>query len=373
MFEPAFDACLAPDAGRVARLIAALPPPLASLLRAELDAGNHVMAIDSGFPAPPAGVLVRLAQAVASVDAADAAACAGHGLVHRRWPAAARTSGWSDARGHCWLLEPAVADGVGETPVAGSMAMRSADQADVPPALAGRSTLTPDEVFRREAAGRLGPSEALRAWDQSRHLDYERWREGIGYDLDALRRMTPTERESVELGLVHGIDGWREVQALAAIDTRRARDALARVLRDGRPSLRMAVLRHAPKVAAAAGEVVVTEALIDAIALGEFFDGLSEALSEVLHFHPPDVIEALWRALAERPGRIAAHVAARLACLHGLTEEPFDWALRPFFLSFNTEDPIARRAAIGELRQRIAAAPPRSTRASPCTSQESLP
>lgn len=361
MFERAFDSCPAPDAERVERLLAALPPALGTLLRAELDAGNAVIAIESGFPAPPAGVRVMLARKVGSVDAGDSAAIEALGLQRRAWPAALREMGWSDARGHCWLLEPATSDDVAAAPRPPVDARATHGmQHPEPPASAGLAAdaPTPDEAFRHVGAERITGSEALRAWDASRVLDYERWREGVGYDLDALQRMSADERASVETSLLHGLEGWRDVQALAALDTPRARAALLRTLCEGDPALRVAVLRHAPKVAAEAGEAAVVEALVAAVESAEFFDGLTEALYEIEDVHPPAVIDALWRGLADRPGPIAVHLAARLAYLHGLSREPFDWSLRPFFLSFHSEDPVQRAAAIAELRRRIDGAGP---------------
>lgn len=44
--------------------VAAFPAPLRELIEAELKAGNHIVAIEHGFPAAPCGASVRLAQAV---------------------------------------------------------------------------------------------------------------------------------------------------------------------------------------------------------------------------------------------------------------------------------------------------------------------
>jgi hypothetical protein len=40
--------------------------------------------------------------------------------------------------------------------------------------------------------------------------------------------------------------------------------------------------------------------------------------------------------------------------LYGAAQSPFDMALRPFFLTFNTEDPQARHAAVRALRHKLA-------------------
>lgn len=359
MFDPAFDSCQAPDAARVERLAAALPPALATLLRDELAAGNRVAAIESGHPAPPVGVCVVLERPVLTLAGTPADMLAARGLVPRRWPGRVQPGGWTDAKGHCFLLEPAQ----GSTAVAALAARDAAAQAAaVAAASAAKARAAAhvdedlDEDLRLRARLRLGPSEAMRAWDASREIDYERWREGTGYDLAALARMTPAERASVETSLLHGLRDWRDVQALAALDTPRARAALRRALEEGSDALRMAVLREAPQLVAAdaRGSAARTRALVQALATAELYGGLSQALDEVESFHPPAVMEALWRGLRERDGATAVHYAAMLSYLHGAAAEPFDWAQRPFFLTFHTEDAAERAAAIAELRRRLA-------------------
>jgi hypothetical protein len=348
MFNPAFDPWEAPDAARIERLVAALPAPLAALLRDELDAGNRLLEITSGHPAPPAGVAVVLERPALTLRGATADALGARGLVRRHWPHSARPSGWTDHKGHCFLLEPPGA----AQPVDAVTAAVAAPAAPVAPAT---RHVEEDLLYRARIA--MGPSAAMRAWDASREMNYERWREGTGYDLDALAQMTPTERSSVETSLLHGIRDWRDVQALAALDTPRARAALRRTLDEGSDALRMAVLRHAPNVAGDAGHARRTAALVQALATAELYGGLSQALDEVEDFHPQAVVDALWRGLRERDGGTAVHFAAMLSYIHGAANEAFDWSQRPFFLTFHTEDAAERAAAIAELRRRLQLAP----------------
>lgn len=355
MFNPAFDRCEQPDAARTERLAAALPAPLPALLRDELAAGNRVQAIESGHPAPPVGVCVILAQPVLTLAALPADALQARGLVRRRWPGSALPSGWTDAKGHCFLLEPAV-EPVEPVQAPAAAVAAAPSPAAAAPAPAAAAAPFAEEDLRLRARASVGPSEAMRAWDASREMNCERWREGTGYDLGALARMTPAERDAVETSLLHGLRDWRDVQALAALDTPRARAALRRVLDEGSDALRMAVLRDAPHIvpADAGGTGARTRALMKALATAEFYGGLSQALDEVESFHPPAVMDALWRGLRERDGGTAVHFAAMLTYLHGAATEPFDWAQRPFFLTLHTEDAAERAAAIAELRRRLA-------------------
>ena len=70
-------------------------------------------------------------------------------------------------------------------------------------------------------------------------------------------------------------------------------------------------------------------------------------------FHPPAIVDALWRGLTTRQGDVATHYAAMLAFVYGKADSPFDWSMRPLFLKFNTTSTAERQAAIAELRKRI--------------------
>ncbi|HEY4328691.1 MAG TPA: hypothetical protein VGN88_03060, partial [Phycisphaerae bacterium] len=83
------------------------------------------------------------------------------------------------------------------------------------------------------------------------------------------------------------------------------------------------------------------------------YDGLTEALDEAETFHPPAVMDALFKAALTRDGEAAVHFAALLFFLHGKAKEAFDWDHRPFFLRFNEPDLQLRKAAFKELCQTV--------------------
>jgi hypothetical protein len=77
----------------------------------------------------------------------------------------------------------------------------------------------------------------------------------------------------------------------------------------------------------------------------------------VEEFHPPQVIEALFRRLKTCDGETAPQFAAMLMFLHGKAKSSFEWDLRPFFLKFNTDDRAERKALYDELCEKIGVAP----------------
>jgi len=194
------------------------------------------------------------------------------------------------------------------------------------------------------------PSDAARRFRESMAMDYEKWRDGVGYDLAALAEMSGEERREVEaLISSRGVADWRDVEALAALDGARQRAALREALVSGPVAARLEVLRRMPSLAGAAER---TACMVDALRAATMFDGSMQAIGLAVGHHPPEVITALWEGLERRPGDVAVHFAALLYRLYGLSKSTFDLAHRPFFLSFNTDDVDARRTAIAELRRR---------------------
>jgi hypothetical protein len=184
-------------------------------------------------------------------------------------------------------------------------------------------------------------------------MDFEKWHDGIGYDLDAIRAANAAERQAIEDALIaHGVDDWRVVESLALLDTPRAPDALRSALKSNDHKVRLAVVDHAPHLAP---DDERTASLVAAIGDADAFGGLSQTLAQVEEFHPPDVIDALFRGALERDGETAVHYAAMLVFLHGKAKEPFEWAQRPFYLRCNTDVRRERAKAFRELCEKVGA------------------
>lgn len=195
----------------------------------------------------------------------------------------------------------------------------------------------------------------LQRFRDSMAMDYEKWRDGAGYDLAAIDDASEEEREAIlSLILAHAPRDWRDVEALALFDAPQARAALLEAAENGDAQTRMAVARHAAPLL---DERNRAASLVRAIETAKPFDGLSDILDEAEEFHPPEVITALLRGTLNGEGTAAVHFAALLLYLHGKTDDAFDMARRPFFLRFNTEDRAGREQAFRELCAEIGADP----------------
>jgi hypothetical protein len=186
------------------------------------------------------------------------------------------------------------------------------------------------------------PNTALGRFERSTVIDYQKWHDGIGYDIEAIGAATPQERVAIEARLLHrGVTDWRDVEALNALDTPGAQEALRYAGLHANPEIRLAIARYAPQFVS---QAQLTASLVEAFRTATFGRGLSEAIDEAADHHPPEVVEALLRGAIAREGEAAVHFAALLFYIHKLTAEPFDWSERPFFLRFRKKiERFARR------------------------------
>jgi hypothetical protein len=191
----------------------------------------------------------------------------------------------------------------------------------------------------------------LRRFEKSMEINYEKWHDGIGYDIEAIRSASQTERKTIEQILInHNPRDWRDIEALAEIDTESAREAIKNAMKDPQPDVRVAVTRFAPDLVTNSER---SRSIIDALQHAQIFSGLSQVLDDIEEYHPTEVKEALIAGLLNREGEAAVLFAAMLFYLYNKAEEPFDMKQRPFFLRFNTENREERLLAFQELCKQL--------------------
>lgn len=297
----------------------AFPPGLRALLDAELAAGNTILKFSHGFPAPPIGACIMLEKPVSTrAKATD------DNFIYRQVQGSLYSGWFTDKDKRFFLLEPPLAS--------------DAEYPDMDAIREAHDAPAPDIVFR------FG-GEIVDRFRKAMQIDYEKWHDGIGYDLDVLAEANDDEKRTI-LSYLIPPSGWRDIEALAAIDSDVARKALHKALTSDNAEVRAAVTRYAPSIAS---EDERTEVLLRALKHGKFYDDLTSALDQVEDFHPPAIVDALFRGLFVRPGEIATNFAAMLAFVHGKAESAFDWGLRPLFLKFNSDDGAERERAFEEL------------------------
>ncbi|MBK9386255.1 MAG: hypothetical protein IPN34_15690 [Planctomycetes bacterium] len=324
---------------------AKFPAALRELVEAEVAAGNAVIEFGHGFPAPPVGAYIKLAGPLRSRPRTSTPEIA----FYER-----NTSSYSgelhDERRHYFVLEAPLP----EPPEKESSAPRAATprfHSEAAPRPAA-----PGEDLHSAATSAAAPQgDAVQRFQASLSMDFEKWKEGIGHDQDALRAASPRERAEIEaLLLARGISDWRDVESLLELRTEKALALLRETARGADPALALAVLRRANHLV---DEATRTRQIVKGIEELVFYGGLSDALAEAEEHHPPAVIDALLRAALQRRGEGPVHFAALLFHLHGLADLAFDWSQRPFYLRFASDDPAERRLCFRELCARIGVDP----------------
>jgi hypothetical protein len=328
--------------------IAAMPPRLRALLEAELAAGNEIAEVGHTFPAPPVGAYFKLAKPLLTrVPPAD------DGIRYYDRNSSLYSGEITDAQRFFFLLEPPHP----REPEPDMDAIRRAHLPKDQPNLLGpvrrHKAISAPPRSTVPASPSSAPVEetAVQRFRNSMVIDYEKWHDGTGYDLKIIADASPTERREIErLLLSRGGQDWRDIEALAALDTAGTRRALKTALQTGNHEIRTAVTGYAPKLISATKR---TASLLQALRTARLFGGLSPALDQVAEFHPPKIVAELFRGTLEREGDVAVHFAAMIFFIFGLAKEPFDWEQRPFFLRFNTENRREREAVMLELCAKI--------------------
>lgn len=300
-----------------------MPAALRELVEAELAAGNEIVEVGHSFPAAPVGCYVKLARTVSSRPRASSG-----GIDFFNRDTSVYSGEFADEKRHFFVLEPP----------------------NPPPPEPDMDAIRAAAQPRGQPLGTTPPT-ALSRFRESMEIGYEKWHDGIGYDLDIIRNATPEELAEIEQLLVNRpVNDWRDVEALAVIDSPRARVLLKRALRHGSHEVQTAVLNYAPDMASIDER---TASLVAALEKADLYGGLSEALDLVEEFHPPEVIDALFKGVLKRDGEAAVNFAGMLMFLHGKAKEAFDWDQRPFFLQFNTANSDERRKYFRELCEKI--------------------
>jgi len=200
-------------------------------------------------------------------------------------------------------------------------------------------------------------SKAYEQFIASMTLTMEDWREGNGYDLDALDEFPKREHSDLIKVLqerIARLADWRDAEALATMGTTAAIDALRAAMSAGDAEFRLHV---AEQLAELEQPVDLEGAIIDALRTTDLTSGLSYAIDTAEEHPSPRLQETLLDLALNGNEDQRVHCAA-LALYHGgKAEEAFDWDHRPFFLKFGEEDRKTQIEAYKELCQRLGVAP----------------
>jgi hypothetical protein len=193
------------------------------------------------------------------------------------------------------------------------------------------------------------------------NMTLEKWREGIGFDLGAVKDVTDSERNLLVKALAERLKetgDWREIEALGTIGTPEAKEVIRNAVGHGSPEIRL----YAAKQLAEMDEPAHLEnAIVEALRKTRLFGGFSRALDLAAEHPSPRIQETLLDLSLNGDDEQRIHCAALALYLGGKAEEAFDWNHRPFFLRFVDDDRRVQIQAYMELCRRLGVTPRMST------------
>jgi hypothetical protein len=180
---------------------------------------------------------------------------------------------------------------------------------------------------------------ALQRFLDSMKIGYIEWHDGIGYDLNALKELTHDELQQVEALIISRRDSdWRDVEALAALNTPFTIQALKECLNSTNNEARLFAARFLKEMGI---EDRIEEIVVKTLPQTKIGEGLTYALS-LAETYPTERIrrEVLCCAFLGNDD-IRIHCAAMALYLYGKAASNFDTHNKIIF-DFRESDPGIR-------------------------------
>lgn len=182
--------------------------------------------------------------------------------------------------------------------------------------------------------------DAYRRFLDSKVMDFEKWHDGLGYDLNALRELSADELDSAVAGMIPA-QGWRDLEALDYAGTAAATAAIVAARQSDNAELRLTAYRYGPKESTLEEAEILTQL--------EAESPSTDAIEEAAEYPSPPMIQALLRIVRECTGVEAYGAVASLLVMHGNLDSVYSMDRRPFILRFVDPPNPDRDAAYAEL------------------------
>ena len=190
------------------------------------------------------------------------------------------------------------------------------------------------------------PSDAFQRFQSSMVIDYEKWHDGVGYDIEALDELSPAERIKVEHMLAPRAEkDWRDLEALDRLGTPGALQAIWRARESSDADIRMHALQYGPTPTPAEWD----KAIVYSLRQVKPFAGLVITMESAIEHPSPRVVAALWQHVKVPGSEITFHAAQALLCIAGKLDGQYDDAQRPLQLRLQGPASADRDLALTEL------------------------
>ncbi|MBX3112351.1 MAG: hypothetical protein KF857_10120 [Fimbriimonadaceae bacterium] len=187
-------------------------------------------------------------------------------------------------------------------------------------------------------------SAAFKRFRDSMVMDYEKWHDGTGYDLDAIAEFDDQDRRDCEAVLVpRAGQDWRDLEALERLGTPKAVEAILRVRQSPDPETRLRAHDYGPAPTQAEWDAVLAYAWPHV----EPFSGLTVAQRCSIDHPSKAVVQAIWKQVRQ-PSKNAYHAAETLCLIAGVIAHEFDFTYRDTFLALEHAKGPEREAAVAQ-------------------------
>ncbi|BCY17463.1 MAG: HEAT repeat domain-containing protein [Chloroflexi bacterium] len=199
----------------------------------------------------------------------------------------------------------------------------------------------PSSEFRRESGDpQPATGKAYDRFMESMKIDYYKWHDGIGYDLDALNELDSSELKQVEDLLISRKDrDWRDVEALAALNTPGSIQALRDTLTSPNLECRLMAVRYLKDLGI---EDHIEEVIVQTLPQTSIGDGMTYALTLAKLYQTENIRRAVLRSAFTGKDDIRVHCAAMALYLYGISKSDFDKDFKIIF-EFHEKDFNARK------------------------------
>lgn len=195
-------------------------------------------------------------------------------------------------------------------------------------------------------------SPALKKFAESMKIGYMEWHDGVGYDLESLKQISGDELKQVESVLISMIErDWRDVEALAEIDSEEALLALKSTINSKNLEVRVRAVEKLTQKGAL-NKTEVEMFLVKTIPAVPF--NCQEFILQLASQYPTPAVKRtlLWCTLYGNDD-IRHYAAALIYHLYGITTSSFDVNYRTFFFRFRDKNLLNRKLAYDELCDKI--------------------
>lgn len=177
-------------------------------------------------------------------------------------------------------------------------------------------------------------------------LDYEKWHDGFGYDVELIDQMSAEQRDEIERHLREkGVSDWRDLETLERLGTESALALIVDARQSDTEALALRAHEYGPPPSTSDRETAILQGLSSD-------EGMLDAIDDAADHPSPRIIAKLFECARDATSTEAYQAALALYFIHGKVDSMHSWDHRSFLLRFVDPGPD-KDQAVEELRETL--------------------